>query len=184
MAMRVVFVVLAVTALGTGPAPAHAVGPVGRTCSFHSAIDVTREPGWQVGVIYAGPLVTGEPGTLWCSIHVDNGVHSGAAVVREGAGATGGVAVMAPRPIGYPLTAASTVTSCTSWAGAVTWYWVGTGSAFGQGYWTTDPNAPCHQPAPLDANDPECRVWHSVDNRAGTNLAEVWQDCEGYPPLV
>jgi len=183
---------LAAATLGTAfvsPSSASppAAGVLPRKCAFNSTTDVTREAGWQTGDINAGPYVTGEAGTLSCSIHVNNNVHSGAAVARESKDAVGGVVLMEPRPLNYPATAADTISLCTQWTGpSGTWYWTSGNPAVPTdlGGWSQNPNATCGEALSIEPNDPECRIWHSIDNRAGTNIAEIWQDCEEYPPLI
>jgi hypothetical protein len=173
---------------GGCPDPHDPLGPCGRKCTFNSATDVTREAGWQTGAIAAGPLVTGESGTLKCTMHVNNNTHSGAAVVTETQGDTGGVAVvMAPRPLNYPATAADDVVICTEWDGASgTQYWVGGNPAVPTdlGHWSTNPGDICGVPFSFEPNDPECSIWLAIDKRLGTNIAEVWQDCEPYQPII
>ncbi len=180
---------LAVVALaGTFAATSSAVpppgGPVGRRCAFNSTTDLTREPGWQTGDINAGPLVTGEPGTLICSIHVNNGRHDAPGSATESVRDTAGVVVMAPRPLNYQATAADDVVMCSAWDpdGGPTLYWVS--QDFPRtGYWTTDPASACYEFS-WEAEDPFCPVWLAVDQRLGTNVAEIWQDCEGYEPII
>lgn len=182
---------LAATALGTGfVSPADAApppgGPVGRKCGMNSGTDVTREAGWQVGAINAGPLVTGEAGTLYCEIHVNNNSHGGPWVVRESAAAVGVAVVMEPRPMSYPATAADTVSLCTRWEGSTTgtWYWRSGDARKGDlGSWERTAGE-CGESLSIEPNDPTCSIWHSIDNRAGTNIAEIWQDCDGYPPII
>jgi hypothetical protein len=183
--------VLCVIPLGAAlcATPAHAGAtdlPAGRKCAFNSSTDVTREAGWQVGDVNAGPLVTGAAGTLVCSIHVNNATHSGLAVVTETVDAVGAVAVMAPRPVEYRATAADDVVLCTRWVpvSGPTLYWTpGDPLALNLGRWSTDPNALCltYEEGP---NDPECSIWLAVDQRLGTDIAGVWQDCEGYEPII
>lgn len=160
-------------------------GPLGRKCGFNSAIDVTREPGWQIGDINAGPLLTGTGGTLHCKIIVNSNSHSAPFAVDESVVATGGhVAVMEPRSLRYRATAADTVDLCTSWVpdSGPALYWVVPGSSLELAYWDTDPNAPCRLPMNLEPNNPECGIWLAIDERLGTNIAEIWQDCESYEP--
>ncbi|MDQ1710872.1 MAG: hypothetical protein QOE45_322 [Frankiaceae bacterium] len=163
-------------------------GPVGRKCGFNSTTDVTREAGWQIGDINAGPLVTGEAGTLVCSVHVNNNVHSGAAVTSASAAATAGlVAVLAPTPLNYPATAADDISLCTTWVGASgTLYWVSGNPAVptDTGHWDTSAASSCGVALSIEPNDPECSIWLAIDQRAGTNIAEIWQDCEGYQPII
>jgi hypothetical protein len=157
-------------------------GPAGQKCRFNSTTDVTREAGWQTGDIQAGPLVTGEGGTLKCSIHVNNNTHAGAALVTETAGAVGGVAVMEPRTLNYQATAADDVSLCTEWDGpGGPLYWRGGNAAAADlGAWSADANVACGVATTLEPNDPECSIWKAIDRRAGTNIAETWQDCEPY----
>jgi hypothetical protein len=170
--------------------PPVAPNPCGRTCGFLSVTDPSREVGSQSGEIDAGPLSTGEGGTLVCSIHVNNDLHSGAAAAVHEVSTDVGVAVMAPRLLSYLATASDNVSLCTAWnpAGSFeTWYFVGSASTttgrFGD--WTTNPDSSCG-PALLTVtpNDPECGIWKAVDGRAGTNVAETWQDCEPYEPII
>lgn len=177
------------------PAPCHTPphnpvpgGPQGRKCGFNSTTDVTREAGWQVGAISAGPLVTAEDGTLVCSVHVNNNDHAGPSVA-EVSGTADPVAatavVIEPREISYPATAADSVSLCTTWVGASeTLYWHGGNATTGdQGHWDTNPSN-CGEALTLEPNDPECSIWLAIDQRAGTNIAEIWQDCEPYDPII
>lgn len=165
----------------------HGGEPQGRKCGFNSITDVTREAGWQTGEINAGPLVTGEPGTLHCTIVVNGNWHSSAAAADETQRDVGSVVVMA-RPLSYRATAADTVTLCTRWVpdSGPTLYWVGSAALPGPtaGWWSSSAAAPCSVFGPLDVNDPACGLWLAIDRRAGTNLAGVWQDCEGYEPII
>lgn len=166
------------------PAP----GPQGRKCAMTSSTDVTREAGWQTGAISAGPLATGESGTLHCKIVVNNGnAHNSPWVVHETADASDGVVVMNPRALNYPATAADTTSLCTSWVGASgTLYWVSANPLVptSQGYWTADGTVKCGDALSIEPNDPECSIWLAIDTRLGTNIAEIWQDCEGYEPII
>jgi hypothetical protein len=183
---------IALTALCTAfVAPSHASplpdGPVGQKCRFNSTTDVGGESGRQVGDVNAGPLVTAETGTLKCTIHVGNDVHNGA-VVAGGTvtgDATAGVAVaIAPTVVNYPATAADDVSLCTEWQGASgTLYWVSV-PAPGTGFWTPDATSHCGVALSIEPNDPECSIWLAIDQRAGTPIAETWQDCEGYQPII
>lgn len=160
--------------------------PQGRKCAFNSATDVTREAGWQTGQIGAGPLVTGADGTLTCTLVVNGDSHSNPNVRHTfSEDAANGVVVREPTPFNYQATAADDISLCTKWDPVVgpTLYWVSV-PAPGTGSWSTDPAAPCGVAVSIEPNDPTCRVWHSIDNRLGTNIAEIWQDCEGYPPII
>jgi hypothetical protein len=177
---------VAATALATCVTPSHAGPtdlPIGQKCRFNSTTDVTREAGWQTGDINAGPLVTGATGTLVCSIHVNNNTHDGVALVTETADATGVAVVMAPRTLNYQATAADDVALCTAWiptAGAPL-YWRGGNTATADlGSWETSPSTQCGVATSIEPNDPECSIWKAIDRRAGTNIAEIWQDCEPY----
>jgi hypothetical protein len=161
-------------------------GPMGRKCAFNSTTDVTREAGWQLGAVNAGPLATGEDGTLVCSVHVNNDVHNGPAAATASASATGDTVVLAPQPISYPATAADEVSLCTEWRGANgTLYWVGGNTATGDlGHWDESESASCGVALSFEPNDPECSIWKAIDNRLGTDIAEIWQDCEPYDPII
>ena len=174
-----------VTPSSAAPPPG---GPAGRKCGFNSSTDVTREAGWQIGDINAGPLVTGEAGTLECSVHVNNNVHNGAALVTQTVGDTAGlVAVMEPRELHYQATAADDVSLCTTWHGASgDLYWVGGNPAVptDTGHWDASASSACGVALSIEPNDPECSIWLAIDQRAGTNIAEIWQDCEPYEPII
>ena len=166
--------------------PSVDTGPAGRACAFNSTTDLTREPGWQTGQISAGPLATLAGGTLYCKIVVNGWSHSSPAAVTESVAAVSGVAVMAPKPLNYPATGADSVVLCTSWApdngtplyrvNEFTWPY-----DMRTGYWTTDPASQCMETSSLESYDLElCRIWKAIDRRLGTNIAEIWQDCEPY----
>ena len=183
---------LSAASLGTAfVAPSHATppppgGPVGAKCAFNSTTDVTREAGWQIGHIRGGPLVTLENGTLECSIHVNNNSHDGGSVASHSGTAIGGVvAVAVPAPLSYPATAADTVSLCTTWHGeSGTLYWRGGNTANGDlGAWETSPTS-CGEALSIEPNWPTCPIWLAIDQRAGTNIAEIWQDCEPYEPII
>jgi hypothetical protein len=186
------YAVAATTMATAFAAPSHAnplpTGPVGAKCRFNSTTDVTREAGWQTGAIEAGPLVVAESGTLKCSIHVNNNTHAGAAVVVETqADTAGAVAVMAPRTLNYPATAADDISLCSEWDGASgTLYWVGGNPAVptDTGHWSTNSADSCGVALSIEPNDPECSIWLAIDQRLGTNIAEIWQDCEPYQPII
>lgn len=176
---------VAATAFASPSNAAPQDGPVGRKCGFNSATDVTREAGWQTGVINAGPLVTLGAGTLTCNVVVNGGTHSSPAAFSASVDAVGVVAVMEPRPLNYPATAADEVSLCSVWDPVVgpTLYWVSQ-AAPNLGYWDDDPSATCGASLSIEPNDPTCSIWLAIDQRAGTNIAEIWQDCEGYGPII
>jgi hypothetical protein len=174
-----VFAVLAAVAGGGLSTSAQAsplpTGPVGAKCAFNSTTDVTREAGYQIGEWRGGPLVTAEAGTLQCDILV-NGVV--AATPISASATAGAVVVIPPAPLSYAATAADTITLCTTWFGAGgTLYWH---DATPVGFWDSNPGN-CPGPTSIEPNDPECSIWKAIDRRAGTNIAEIWQDCEQYP---
>jgi hypothetical protein len=184
------------TALVGFAAPSHAdplTDPQGQKCAMNSSTDVTREAGWQLGVVRGGPLAgpSGASGTLKCSIHVNNDTHSGAASVTL-TGSTGPVSVIQPTEVNYQATAADDVSVCAEWVPAVAppvgtgiLYWVSGNTTTGDlGHWSTDPNASCGVALSIEPNDPECSIWLAIDQRAGTNIAEIWQDCEPYSPII
>ena len=184
---KLVVFAAAVATMGTAfVTPASATPPPppeGRKCAFNSTTDVTREAGWQTGQINAGPLVTAEAGRLYCSIHVGNNTHDGSSVVEfEGTTVADAVAFLQARPLNYPATAADEIALCTRWEGAGgTWYWRGGNIATGDlGAWETSASAECGKATSIEPNDPECSIWKAIDRRLGTNIAEIWQDCEPY----
>lgn len=174
--------------IATFPPPAQAVGPVGLMCDMAHVTDHTREAGWRTAVVTAGPVVATEPGRLVCTVQVNSATH-------DGPDSASGEVVCFITPEGvvciyldmvfFPATAADTVSLCTSWVpdGGPTLYWAA-GSTAGTGFWSTDPGTPCGEPISFDANPLACPALHSADYRVGTNLAEVWQDCEAYAPLI
>jgi hypothetical protein len=186
---------IALTALCTAfVAPSHASplpdGPVGQKCTFNSATDVNAEAGHQVAVVKAGPLVTAEAGTLKCTVHVGNDLHSGAGTLLAGptAATAGAVVVIPPTVASYAATAADDpIALCTEWDPVTgpPLYWVSV-PAPGTGFWTTntDGQAHCGVALSIEPNDPECSIWLAIDKRAGTPIAETWQDCEGYQPII
>lgn len=183
--------VIAALALGaaamlTTPATA-AQDPQGRKCGFNSATDVTTEPGVQTGAINAGPLVTFEPGVLVCSVHVNNNSHDGAVATAlpipcVGVGAVNVCA--GGGPIKYNATAADSVSLCTEFDGASgTWYWSG-GTIPGTGTWSQDASSSCGQATTIDPNPQACPILLAIDQRLGTPLADTWQDCGPYSPII
>jgi len=167
--------------------------PCGQTCTFNSSTDVTKEAGWQVGVMRGGPLVTGEAGTLHCSIHVNNDLHSGAELASADYGTVGDLVVVGALNDGdllhYQATAADDVSLCSKWTPTdtthETLYWVsGNTLTLSLGHWSTNPNASCGVATSIEPNDPECSIWLAIDQRLGTNIAEIWQDCEPYSPII
>jgi len=172
--------------------PAHAApppgGPVGSKCAFNSTTDVTREAGWQTGDLRGGPLVTGEAGTLRCRILVNGNTHSDTTHIRAEASydATGGLVVAGAGTLNYQATAADTVALCAAWIGASgTQYWVSGNPTTGDlGHWSTNVNDGCGEALSIEPNDPECSIWLAIDQRLGTPIAETWQDCEPYEPII
>jgi hypothetical protein len=180
---KIALFAVAAATLGTAfTATSHAApppgGPAGAKCAFNSTTDVTREAGWQTGDLRAGPLVTGEDGSLHCTITVNGEVRASAAGVTVAAS----VAVVVPVTLNYQATAADDIQICTTWVGASgTLYWHGGNPAdpTSLGFWDGTPGN-CSVPLSIEPNDPECSIWKAIDRRAGTNIAEIWQDCEPY----
>jgi hypothetical protein len=183
---------LAMLAVPSHAAPPDLTGPQGQKCSMNSATDVGNEPGIQTGVMRGGPLVG--TGTLICTIHLDNNIthNSPYLVAPAGPGQiayTGsGVVVGGPTAISFHATAANIISVCAEWhpgGGGATLYWKGGNIAAAEfGYWSTDSGSKCGEATSVEPNDPECRIWKAIDNRAGTPIAETWQDCEPYDPII
>ena len=136
----------ALAAVTAFPAPSHAdpaEPPLGNKCAFNSSTDVTREAGWQVGDLRAGPMVTVlEGGHLHCAIHVNNNTHDGAEAASFNFTATAGVVVgVMPDLLHYQATAADEISLCSEWRGANgTKYWIGGNTAAAQlGSWSPTP---------------------------------------------
>jgi hypothetical protein len=158
-------------------------GPVGRKCGFNSTTDLTREAGWQTGDLNAGPLVTGESGTLRCRIVVNANTHDSTNVRAEWTvDAVGGVVPAAASTLRYQATAADDIELCTAWLGAGgTLYWQSGDTASADlGHWSTSSSTSCNTACCMDESNVECSLWKAVDRRLGTNVAEIWQDCEPY----
>jgi hypothetical protein len=163
--------------------PAQAADPEGGKCAFNSFTDVTTEAGKQAAVVRGGPLYTGENGTLVCTIIVNANSHSVAGKSVSGV-ASNGVAAIPPTQLQYNATAADTVALCTKWVGASgTKYWVGAQPP-NLGHWSTNPNSPCGEALTIAPNYPTCPLWLTIDKYAGTPIAEIWQDCEPYEPII
>lgn len=175
---------LALGALVVLGMPAHAADPVGNKCAFNSATDVTTEPGIQTAVVRGGPLTTPGPGTwtLVCTIQTNQATHAGSGVEVTKSGTD--VIVLEPTQRSYPATAADTVSLCTELRqGTSRLYWTG-GATPGTGTWGTDPNALCGQAITIDPNPQACPVLLAIDARLGTTLADTWQDCGPYSPII
>jgi hypothetical protein len=159
---------------------------VGAKCHFHSVTDVTREAGWQIGAIGGGPIVGTQPGVLHCSIHVNNNTHNGSSSVKCKVDPPSLVARCEEEEVNFQATAADDVSLCTEYSvGATTYYWVSGNTTTGDlGHWDNDPNSSCGVALSIEPNDPECSIWLAIDERAGTNIAETWQDCEPYKPII
>jgi hypothetical protein len=159
--------------------------PVGNKCAFNSTTDVTREAGWQTGDIRVGPLVTAEAGWVECTIIVNANIHNSPNVRATARfDATAGLVVAGAGTLNYQATAADDVALCTTWHGAGgTRYWVsGSPTAGVLGHWSPNPGT-CGVALSIEPNDPECSIWLAIDQRLGTNIAEIWQDCETYEPF-
>jgi hypothetical protein len=164
-------------------------GPEGAKCAFNSSTDVTREAGNQIGHWRAGPLVTGEAGTLHCTLLKNANTHDAAStsiVAHRQGDAVNGVVVLAPEVLTYAATAADDISLCTKWVGASgTLYWESGNTAAAQlGGWRTSPTSTCGVATSIEPNDPECSIWLAIDQRAGTDIAGTWQDCEPYDPII
>lgn len=163
--------------------PAHAADPEGRKCAMNSATDVTTEAGKQAAVVTAGPLYTGEAGTLVCTIIVNANSHSTVGKSVPVA-ASNGVAVLEPTQVQYNATAADTVALCTKWVGASgTKYWV-SAQPPNLGHWSTNASDACGEALTIAPNYPTCPLWLTIDKYLGTPIAETWQDCEPYEPII
>jgi hypothetical protein len=163
--------------------PAHAADPEGRKCGFNSTTDVTTEAGKQAAVVQAGALYTGEAGTLYCTIIVNANTHATVGKTVSG-DAVNGVVVIPPTQVQYNATAADTVALCTKWVGASgTKYWVSANPP-NLGRWSTNPSDTCGEALTIAPNYPTCPIWKAIDNRLGTPLADTWQDCEPYDPII
>jgi hypothetical protein len=177
--------VAAILLLPAGSAHAAGLDPQGAKCAFNSTIDVTTEDGYQIGDLRFGPLALSEPGVVRCVFYVDG---SPGLTVETHTSGTGAVEVAAgAQPIRYAATAADVVDLCTVVrydSGATMWWqpnlWTGA-----PGRWRTDPVEPYDCGPRIEIPEGfECSVWKAVDNRAGTPLAKIWQDCEPYEPII
>jgi hypothetical protein len=167
------------------PDVGHLVGgdPQGRPCAFTATTDRLAEAQTQTGEVDAGPLVTAEPGTLGCQVYV-NGVAAptGSAWAHSVAVGAGHLATLAAT-IAFRATIYDDVALCTTWspdAGGVAWFDEATAT------WQRGPLDPgrCAPQVAVDLNPQACPPLLAVDRVAGTPLADVWQGCEPYAPLI
>jgi hypothetical protein len=127
------------------PAPCCGEYPaVGRLCGYTA--DAGQEPGWESGVVDAGPFAVLEEHDLtevFCTLQVDIPTHQGYyySGARESAGGVG-LVVMEQRSARVAVASTSAVFLCAEiWiyhAGHKTLYWNDTESS-----WSTDPAVPC-----------------------------------------
>lgn len=96
------------------------------------------------------------------------------------------VAVVGPALVSYEATAADSVALCAIFQpdfGVPEWW--DPGPLGGLGAWRTTPVDPSRcRSLQIEPNDPECPVSKAVDARLATPLADIWQDCQPYPPLI
>jgi hypothetical protein len=150
-------------------------------CQGVSVTDITREAGWQVGVV-TGAVEKAVPGTLTCRIYVNGQPRVSVSSHTVGAGGVQ-VAVVADE-VAYPATAADSVTLCAIFQPGVQEWW-DPGPLGSLGTWRTTPVDPSRcRGLQVEPNDPECPLLKSVDSRLRTDLAEIWQDCEPYSPII
>lgn len=185
---KLVLAALAAGTVMTVVTPAHAADPVGAKCAFNSATDVAAEAGWQSAVLRGGPLVTQANGSLHCTIVVNADTHVAASASPYGVSfsATAGVAVVGgPVSLRYRATAADDVSLCTKWvpSSGPTLYWTSQ-TAPNLGFWSTDAGASCGVALSIEPNYPTCPLWLTADKYLGTPIAEIWQDCEPYEPII
>lgn len=142
--------------------------------------------------MYLGPLAitsTDPDVRAWCQIYVTGvaapGARVDATVVPVGAGeyVAAGVA-----PIDYAATAGDSVEVCTfAHFDGKDWYWhPASGIVNGlTGTWDDRPFwGDCNVLPPADPNPDACPALLTVDKYAGTGLADIWQDCEPYDPIL
>jgi hypothetical protein len=166
--------------------PAHATDPQGRKCTFTSNTDNTAEEDTQIGYIQGGPLELPDGGgTLNCNLLV-NGAPTTANATGHSVGA-GPVNVVEAHeaPISYHATPTDVVSLCTSitYDAGGTIYWHPDPLVPGLGTWNGD-STDCGLATSVDLNPQVCPVLLAIDARAGTPLAETWQDCGPYDPIV
>ncbi len=156
----------------------------GRTCAFSSVRDLD-DPGLQRAVVDGGPLATTRPGVLVCTIVVNTSSHAATGVSVSAHGDT--VVVVPPQQVDYRATAADTVDLCTKFVpddGSPTLYWTRSAGPYRlTGRWSTGPYAVCSRPLGGPPEGP-CPVLLALDARLPTSLAETWQDCQGYEPII
>lgn len=168
-----------------GPLPATA----GRPCSFGSTTDITAEAQTQTGVADFGPLVMGAQGTVACQTYV-NGTAAPAARVSGHTNAAGVAA--GAGTITYHANVTDVVDLCTTFdtdAGAHYWWHPASDpTAVPGGRWESGPppadTSQCGTAVTVDPNPEACPALLAVDRQAGTNLAETWQGCEPYSPII
>ena len=161
--------------------------PQGRKCRFVSNTDVTAEPQTQLGEADAGPLVLPAAGTLSCVIHVNGVPQLDGGTISAHSVDTGPVHVAAVAGvITYHANVTDVIDMCTVVAydngPAIYWH---PGPYPGTGSWSTDSNpSRCGNAITIDPNPQVCPVLLAIDARLDTPLAETWQDCEPYSPII
>lgn len=171
-------------------APAHAADPQGRKCGFTSGTDVTAEPDTQSGVAHAGPLLFDGPGTLSCQMYVNGTLEARADAHSADVAAGVSVAAVA-KQIAFHSVPGDADAECTVYTyddGRVI-YWHASSSPVG-GTWDPAPIVPanCAQAITIDPNPEACPVLLAIDARTvplgAPSLAQIWQDCDPYRPII
>lgn len=162
--IRIAVAAAALSVAATTPAHAFSFHVVVRnTCNLVSGTDVTSAAGWQVGA-FAAVVPESQPHTLECAVYVNGQLMASVSGLTLGVSPEY-VAVVAG-PVSFPATAEDSITVCAIFDGSPT------------------PNTCSTTVGGSQPNNPECPLLLSVDNRLGTRLADDWQDCGPYPPLV
>lgn len=137
----------------TTPAYAHpeVPGPSGRTCALGIFSDESPEadPDAQFGVMWGGPIVSEDNGTLACTLQVNASLHSGPDTVSRSALSDNGVTTLLAADVAALVPPESTLYLCTSWTTASGTIYLSANdpndplSNVDTYYWTANPNAAC-----------------------------------------
>lgn len=172
--------------------------PQGQKCRANTSTDVTAEAQTQAGVIEIGPLViTSASGSAaaWCQIYVDGVAHPDTLLEATVTGAGTTYVAAGARTLSYgPVYIGTEISMCTfaSYNGQ-THYWrpgpplpatpqIGDWAPVSPGF----DYKLCAQSTQIDPNPPVCPILLTIDKYTNNaaRLAETWQDCEPYSPII
>ncbi len=185
---------VAATALAAGwSTPAQAFmhfGAASVLAQLASVTDVTAAPDTQLGVV-TGAVVKTQAGTLKCEVWVNGAPKTDVRSHTIGTDPVH-VAVVAGQAT-YHAEPWDNVTICAIFTydntGTSEWWAEDQGgpTSIGKGSWQpmpVDPDRCALVRYSYDPNPLVCPVLLTIDSRLGTPLADIWQDCGPYSPLI